>query len=134
VAEPAQMTGMVMDCRYAIATAGLLSLHLCRLFQARLTPADVDQQGRERRAIKRRPKRLRFPQSFDRPWRPEAAGRHLDRHSTRSSISTKRSATVADITAARRLGELRRRVEQGMVAPSPGASKKKTPTLVQIND
>ena len=31
---------MVMDCRYAIATAGLLSLHLCRLFQARLTPGD----------------------------------------------------------------------------------------------
>src|ERR1700751_964847 len=34
------MAPMVMGCRYAIATAGLLSLHLCRLFQARLTPAD----------------------------------------------------------------------------------------------
>src|SRR5215472_6261340 len=30
---------MVMDCRYAIRTAGTLSLHLSRLFQARLTPA-----------------------------------------------------------------------------------------------
>jgi hypothetical protein len=34
--EPNQMNpdylSMVMDCRYAIATAGLLSLHLCRLF------------------------------------------------------------------------------------------------------
>src|SRR5215469_15392696 len=28
-----------MDCRYAIPTAGLLFLHLCRLFQAPSTPA-----------------------------------------------------------------------------------------------
>src|ERR1700680_4117169 len=36
---------MAMDCRYAIATAGLLSLHLCRLFQARLTPAARSQSS-----------------------------------------------------------------------------------------
>ncbi len=30
--------GMLMDCRYAIRRAGILSLHLSRLFQARLTP------------------------------------------------------------------------------------------------
>jgi hypothetical protein len=61
--EPNQMTSMVMDCRYAIRTAGILSLHLGRVFQARLTPEDRSRSSLVTQScfdpeIKAKPRRL----------------------------------------------------------------------------